>query len=182
MRRTNYLLSWSERCAGIALPRTLRPELRAPLAVLGCALALVVLLAAVQHERLRAVAAEGARYADQLGVAETRAARATAAERDVARIRTIAARLDALRSLGAERTAEIVRLGDALPAESWLTSLRADAAALTLEGRGARLSAVARTMADLAALRGYAGARLISLHDDAATPEVGYAIALERRR
>jgi Tfp pilus assembly protein PilN len=182
MRRTNYLLSWSERYAGIALPSTLRPELRAPLAVLACALALVVLLGSVQHARLRAVAADEARYAEQLGAAERRAARTTAAEGEVARLRTIAARLDALRSLGSEHTAEIARLGNALPSESWLTSMRADPVALTLEGGSARISAIAQTMANLTALRRYPGIRLISLHEDSATSDVSYAVALERRR
>ncbi|HEY0393373.1 MAG TPA: hypothetical protein VGD01_02645 [Candidatus Elarobacter sp.] len=182
MRRINYLLSWSERHAGVALPNAVRPELRAPLAVLACAFGLVLLLWAVQDARLRAAAQDGVRYARQADAAEARLARSGDVERDVASLRALAERLALTRQTGARRAAEIAVLGNALAAESWLTSVHVDPAAISLEGRSARLTAVGATIGNLSRLHAYAAVRLVSLHDDSATSGLTYALALEQRR
>ena len=62
MRRINYLVSWSERRFGIALPPAVAPALRAPVAVFACSLALVLVLWSVQYVRLRSAERDGADY------------------------------------------------------------------------------------------------------------------------
>jgi len=182
MKRINYLVSWSERYAGITLPAALAPELRAPVAVLACSLALVAVLGAVQHARFAAVERDGAEYARRLAATQATVARVRAVESEVARLRALDARIREIRRSGPARASEIAALGNRLPADAWLTAVRADRTALTLEGHGARLSAVGRTIASLAALPPYAGARLVSVHEDPVRRGVTYALALDPRR
>ena len=181
MNRVNYLLTWSERHAGITLP-TLAPPLRAPLGVFGCALALVIVVWAVQHARLASLEARGADYAHKLAAAGAAMARVRAVEADVARLRILGERIDAIRRTGPLRAGEIAALGDRLPDGAWLTSLHADRAALALEGRGARIESVAAAVAGLTRLPAYGGVRLLSVRDDPAGRGVSYALAVDARR
>ena len=182
MKRINYLLSSSERYTGVTLPPALAPELRAPVVVLACSLALVVVLWAVQHARIAAAERDGAEYARRLAATEISIARVRAVEKDVVTLRALDERIREIRRSGPARASEIAMLGNRLPADAWLTAVRADRTALAVEGHGARLSAVGRTIASLAALPPYAGARLISVHEDPVRRGVAYALALEPRR
>jgi Tfp pilus assembly protein PilN len=181
MTRINYLVSWSERYAGIAFP-ALAPGLRAPLAAFGCALALVIVGWAVQHARLAALEDRGAEYQRRLAAATVDLARVHALEAEVVRLRLLGERVDAIRRTGPRRAAEIAALGDRLPAGAWLTSLHADRAALALEGRSRRIEVVAAAVAALTHLPAYNGARLLSVREDPAGHGVSYALALDARR
>ncbi|HYW54845.1 MAG TPA: hypothetical protein VE826_12815 [Dongiaceae bacterium] len=182
MRRINYVVSSSERHAGIALRLTVAPALRAPLAVLACSLALVAVLWTVQHVRLLAAERDGAEYARRLATAQAGFARMRTVERDVARLRALTERVAAVRRSGAQRAGEIAALGNRLPPDAWLTSLRADRIALTLEGHGARIGTVGTAIAGLAHLPPYTGVRLLSVREDSARSGVTYAIALDQPR
>ncbi|MDB5072723.1 MAG: hypothetical protein JWM87_3834 [Candidatus Eremiobacteraeota bacterium] len=182
MRRINYLVTWSERRIGLALPPAIPPALRAPLAALLCSIAFIAVVWGVQHARLRAAERDGAELARQLARSEREIATIRAIERDVTRLRTLAERIATVRGSGTARASQIAVIGNRLPHDAWLTSLHADHAALALEGRGARLGAVAAAIAGLAQLPSYTGARLVSVHDDPSRTGVTYAIALEQRR
>lgn len=182
MRRIDYVVSLSERHAGVTLRFDLTPALRAPLAVLACSLALVGLLWTVQHVRLLAAEREGAEYARRLAAAEAGFTRVRSVERDVARLRALADRIAAVRRSGPQRSDAIAALGNRLPPDAWLTSLRADRVALTLEGHGAQVATVGTAIASLARLKPYAGVRLLSVREDAARAGVAYALALDQPR
>ena len=108
--------------------------------------------------------------------------RVRAIEGDLARLRRLGERIDTIRRSGPLRAGEIAALGDRLPAGAWLTSLHADRAALALEGRGARIEAVAAAVAGLTQLPSYGGVRLLSVREDPAGRGVSYALALDARR
>jgi Tfp pilus assembly protein PilN len=182
MRRINYLVSWSERHIGVALPRAISPPLRAPLAALMCSIAFVMVVWGVQHARLHAAERDGAELARRLARAEREVAAVRAVERDVTRLRALSERIAWIRGSGTARASQIAVVGNRLPHDAWLTSLHADHGALALEGHGTRLTAVGTAIAGLAQLPSYAGARLISVHDDPSRAGVTYAIALEPRR
>ncbi len=181
MRRINYLPSWSERHIGVALP-ALAAELRAPLVALAGAIALAAVLWAVQATRLQAAERDGAAAAERLAAMQLDVARVRTVEHDVERFRALDERVEALRRSGAARANEIAALGNRLPPDAWLSSLRADRGTLALEGHGARLAAVGTAIASLAALPAYGAARLVAVHEDPARSGVTYALSLEPRR
>jgi Tfp pilus assembly protein PilN len=182
MKRINYLTSWSERRLGVALPSSVAPRLRAPLAALAAALALVGLLWMVQATRLHAAEREGVAYAQRLAAIEIAVARVRVVERDVARLRILSERVAEVRGSGARSASEVAALGNRIPAGAWLTLLRADRAALALEGRSARIDTVGSMIAALAGLPPYVGARLVTLRDDPVRADVTYAIEVDRKR
>jgi len=181
VRRFNYLLGWSERGAILGLP-ALAPALRAPLVALACALALVGVLWAVQQARLASVERSGAEYARRLTVLTVEIARVRALERDRARLNVLRTRVETIRRSGPLHAGEIAALGDRLPDGAWLTSLRVDRGSLTLEGRGARIEAVAGAVSGLARLPAYEIVRLLSVRAESAGSAVSYALALDARR
>jgi hypothetical protein len=181
MRRIDYLVSPTERCLGFDPGALIAPSLRVPLGVLGCALAVVTLGASAEHVRLRAAETDGAMIAARLAAVEDDVARTRAVERDVVRLRALGARAAEIRRSGDLAASRIAALGNRVPAGAWLSSLRTDRAALSVEGGGARLGAVAETLAAFARLEAYSDARLLSVHDDPVRPGVTYALALERR-
>ena len=179
MRRINYLSSWSERHLGVALPSPITAELRAPMASLAGAIALAGVLWAVQQTRLHAAEHDGAAYAERLSATQLDVARVRAVEHDVELLRMLGDRVDAIRRSGALRANEIAALGNRLPADAWLSSLRADRGMLALEGHGTRLAAVGTAISSLAALPAYRTARLVAVHEDPVRSGVTYALSLE---
>jgi Tfp pilus assembly protein PilN len=179
--RFNYLIGWSERHAGVSLAPVLGAASRGPLIALACAFAVVFVSWALQNARLADAEARGAAYARRAAAAAPEVARARAVEREVARLRALAERVAAIRHAGAQRASEIAALGNRLPPDTSLTSLRVDRTALALEGRGERIEAVAAALTGLAGLPPYAGARLLSVREDPTGHGVTYALALDTR-
>ncbi len=179
MRRINYLPSWSERHIGIALPSLVAAELRVPLAALAASIALAGVLWGVQSTRLHAAERDGAAYAERLAATQLDVARVRAIERDVARFTALGERIETTRRSGALHANEIAALGNRLPADAWLSSLRADRGTFAVEGHGARLAAVGTTIATLATLPAYRAARLVAVHEDPVRAGVTYALSLE---
>ncbi|MEA2784507.1 MAG: hypothetical protein QOF71_611 [Candidatus Eremiobacteraeota bacterium] len=178
MRRINYLPSWSERHIGLTLP-AVAGELRAPFAALAGAIALAAALWAIQQTRLHAAERDGAAYAERLVETQLDVARVRAVEHDVERLRALRERVDTIRRSGAMRANEIAALGNRLPPDTWLSSVRADRGTLAVEGHGTRLAAVSSAIASLAALPAYRTARLVAVHEDPARGGVTYALSLE---
>jgi Tfp pilus assembly protein PilN len=182
VRRINYLVSWSERSIGVALPNEIAPALRIPLIALAAATTLVALLWTVQATRLRTAERDATAYAYRLAAADAAVARVRVLEREVAQLRSLSDRVAQIRRTGDARASEIAALGNRLPDGVWLSSLRADRGVLALEGRSARLSAVGTAMDALAGLPGYSGARLVAVRTEPARSGVTYSVELERRR
>jgi|GEM_PF-1939374 len=180
MRRINYLPSWSERHIGIALP-AVTAGLRAPLIALASAIALAGVLWGVQATRLHAAERDGTAYAERLAATQLDVGRVRAIERDVERLRVLGERVDTIRRSGALRANEIAALGNRLPADAWLSSLRADRGTLAVEGHGTRLAAVGAAIGSLATLPAYRSARLLAVHEDPVRSGVTYALSLEPR-
>jgi Tfp pilus assembly protein PilN len=182
VKRTNHLVTPSERWTGVDLGVLVAPALRVPLAVLACAIALAGVTGAAEQLRLRAAEDQGAVYERQLAAVELDAARIRAVERDVARLHALEASIAEIRRSGALQASEIAALGNRVPPGAWLTSLRADGAAIAIEGGGRGLDAVATTVSSLAHRAPYGDARLLSVHDDPVRSGVRYALMLEKRR
>jgi Tfp pilus assembly protein PilN len=180
MNRINYLVSPFERFAGTT-PALPAPHLRRPLAALAASIALVAAAWCTQAVRLNAARSDGARYAQRLAAVEGQVAHVRALQRDLIRLRTIANRISHLRASGSARASEIAALGNRLPPDAWLTSLHIDRAAVSVEGRSARLGGVGSAMTSLAALPRFESARLVAVHSDPVHAGVTYAIALERK-
>ena len=178
MKRINYLPSWSERHIGLTLPSIAR-EMRAPLAALACAIALAAGLWAVQQARLHAAERDGAAYAERLADTQLDVARVRAIEHDIERLRVLRDHVETIRRSGALLANEIAALGNRLPPDAWLSSVRADRGTLALEGHGTRLAAVSSAITSLAALPAYRAARLVAVHEDPARSGVTYALSLE---
>jgi Tfp pilus assembly protein PilN len=179
VKRINYLVTRSERLFGVALPRTVAVRLRRPLSGLAGALLLVGVLHAVQHLRLADVAHTAALDAERLAATDVALRRVQAVENDVVRLRALVRRVDDIQRSGARHAAAIAAIGNRVPGDAWLSAIRAEHRGFALEGRGARLSAVAATMAALATLPAARGARLLDVHGDRDQVGVTYAIALE---
>ena len=182
MTRFNYLIGWTERHAGVTLGSAFAPALRGPLIALACAFAVVFVSWALQRTRLADADARSAEYTRRAAAIATDVARVRAVEREVAQLRTLALRAGAIRRSGAQRASEIAALGNRLPSDAWLTSVRADRTALALEGRGERIETVAAALTGLARLPPYTGARLLSVREDPVGRGVTYALALDARR
>lgn len=179
MKRINYVVTRGERLFGVALPRTVAPRLRRPLCALAGALLLVGALHGVQQLRLAGAARTAALDAQRLAATDAAVRRVRAIENDVARLRALARRVDDVRRSGARHAATIAAIGNRVPGGAWLSAIRAEHGGFALEGRGARLSAVAATMAALATLPASGGVRLLDVRGERDRTGVTYAIALE---
>jgi Tfp pilus assembly protein PilN len=156
-------------------------RLRHTLAALGIAVFAISTTAAVETARLADLRRSGVALTQQLARADAVAADARTMRRDLARLRGIALRVAATRRSGPAGANEVASLGNRLPPDVWLTSLRIAPGEIALEGRGARLEAVAAAMRALARSPHVVEARLVNVHDDAVHGGFAYALALDRR-
>ena len=180
MKRINYLVAPSERIFGPAFRAAVSRPLRLPLVALGGALASLGLPYCAETARLQQLEHAGAAYQMHIAATALDVGRVRILERDVARLRGLSDELASIRRSGDVRANEIAVLGNQLPGDVWLTALRKDGEALDVEGGSGRLSMVAATIAALARLPQYSGARLVAVRSEAARPEVTYSIVLER--
>lgn len=136
----------------------------------------------IELVRFDAARRDGVALSEQLMEADAASVRARSVQRDLERLRGVAGHLEATRRAVLANASEIAALGNRLPPEVWLTSLRVGPDAVALEGRGARLDAIAAAMSALMRLPRFAQARLVSVRSDALHGGFDYAIALERSR
>lgn len=181
MIRVDYLVSPFERIAGFAMPELPAP-LRRPLLALGASLIVVSSFSTLEELRLRAALADGDRFAQSAAAAAASAARVRALATDVERLRALTDRIDSMRASGASNADALAAIGNGVPRDAWLSAVRIDRGAYTLEGRTGRLGAVSATMSALGALRPFAGAKLLAVRREGTSDDVTYSIALEPRR
>ncbi|HEX3468902.1 MAG TPA: PilN domain-containing protein [Candidatus Elarobacter sp.] len=182
MKRINYLVAPGERLFGGAFAGLAAPRVRLAVACIGGALAVLALPAWVESARLHDLERAGAAYEARLDETAIDAARVRRLERDVTRLRALDDGLTSVRRSGDASADEIVTLGNALPDDAWLTTLRRDGDGLDVEGAGDRMRTIAAALAALARLPRYATARLVSAYGAAGGTKVSYSIVLERRR
>ena len=182
MRQFNYVVTPVERIFGAALPAAVPQSLRVPLAALACALIAAGLGYGVQEARVHAADDEAAVLTLRLSEAEVAVARVRRLANDVERMSALARRVEAIRNSGDLRANELAALGNDVPPDAWLTSIRVEARGLGIEGRGKRLDVVGTTMAALGRLPTYRGARLVHVHGEPPRAGVTYALALDPAR
>jgi len=180
MRRINYLRSPSERLFGV--PLRVGAHARAPLAALGTAMLLVATVWFLEEARLGAAQRAGIDAAAHLRSIAPELARTRALEAEVARLRALDRLVDELARSGTRSASRLALLGNRLPREAWLTTIRVQGRDIALEGRGAKFATVGNALATLQRLPGYASARLLTVRRDALHADVVYAIALEALR
>lgn len=182
MKRINYLVAPSERLFGDVVGRLATPSVRLAAATVGGAVLALAVPAGIESARLHELERVGAAYEARLAETALDAARVRRLERDVARLRALDDELLSVRRSGGASADEIAALGNALPGDTWLTTLRRDGDGLDVEGTGDRMRSVASALAELARLPRYATARLVSAYGTSGGAKVNYAIVLERRR
>jgi Tfp pilus assembly protein PilN len=182
VKRINYLVAPGERLFGDTLRSAASPRLRLAVVAIGGALASLVLPYCAESTRLHELESAASAYRTELADIAVDVGRVRGLERNIAKLRAVSDEVVAIRRSGGMRADEIAELGNALPSESWLTALRRDGEALEVQGGSARLSTVAATIAALARLSRYSGARLVSAYGGESRPQVSYSIVLERRR
>jgi len=157
---------------------------RSALLVFAAAIVAVGVVGLVERYRLASLDRELATLSTRIAVAERDDARSDRLNREVRRQRDLGAAIDAARDDTALAANTIVRLGNRLPAQTWLTKLESvRSGSWTIRGRSARLDDIRVTLAAVARLDRTASARLVSV--DAAgsrSPLLDFTIALERPR
>lgn len=164
MKRHNYAPTPLALAVSAITERLAMPALRAPAAIVAAALAAIAVTAAVELERIRAL--------DRAVVVLN--ARAAESAQDAARFAALDARVTGLRRIENEiveahrRTlaglSDLALLGNLLPAQVWLTRIRADRdGTWAIEGRSGRVPEVGATLAGVARIAPAARVRLLSL-------------------
>jgi hypothetical protein len=180
MTRFNYAPSRFERAFGAASSRR-APIARGPLLALAASLLLVGTLVFVQAFRLRALEGAAAVLSTRRAALQPALVRLRSAEAEERRLEGLLAADRGVRRSGTLSANEIAAIGNALPAQTWLTGVRIEPGAVALEGRCAGMRGVADALAALARVDGIATVRLITAKRDATRSDVAYEIALERR-
>lgn len=178
MSRINYLVTPVERLVGNRL--RLLPAFRRPLMALGAALALLGILLGIEATRLDHLHREAAATETRIAALADVVRQVRAVEQDVARLRALGVRIAAIRRSGDIAANEIASVGNALPADVWLTSLRRDGATIAIDGGARSVTAIATALDPLAHLSGTA--RLASARMPPGSRELRYSVVLEPRR
>lgn len=177
MTRLNYLPTPMRDT--LAAHLQLDARTRAPLGALAAALLAVATIGFVEDARLAAAQRAHLAARARLGGLAATLARTHALADDVTRLRALDREVDELASSGARTAGRLARLGDRVPADVWLTTIRVAGHELALEGRGTRLAAVGATLATLRRTPGYRAARLVTVRHDALHAGFLYTIALD---
>jgi len=182
--RFDYRQTTFERWLGRRPVFVVDRTMRAALLAIAAAIVAVAIVALIECRRLAALDGELAALADRIAVAERDDARSDALQHDVARLRDLCATLDGARRDTAIATNTIVRIGNRLPPQTWLTSVQTDrTGAWTIGGRSARLDEIGTTLAAVARLEPAATARLVSVNATGARGALlDFSIAFEQRR
>jgi Tfp pilus assembly protein PilN len=182
MTRTDYLVSRWERLLGVAPPTVVPQTLRGPLIAFIASLGLIASLGIVQAVRL-----DYARH--DVDIATQRLARDEAAlrqldavELEIRQLRALDREIDRISQTGVHGTSAVAAIGNQIPHDAWLSSIRRERDGYVLEGGARHVSTVSRTLAALAALHGTGPARLVSLAEAPAGRGFRYAITLGASR
>jgi Tfp pilus assembly protein PilN len=182
MKRFNYLRSRTERAFGVAVPSLWDDHTRRGLWWYAAAIGIVCAVWLLQQARYQRLEHDGASLAARLALIRVAAEHVSETERDTARMRRIAASIARVRGSGRVLANELATIGNTLPDDAWLTSVRIAPRALSIEGRSRHVRGVAAALAGLSGVAGSGPVRLLAMRLDAARSEMTYSIALGRRR
>ena len=182
MKRFNYLRSRTERAFGVAVPSLWGGERRRGPWWYAAAIAIVCAVWLVQQTRYQRLEHDGASLATRLAFIRIAAERVNATEYDMARMRRIATSIARVRASGTVLANELATIGNTVPDDAWLTSVRVAPRALSIEGRSRHVRGVAAALAGLSGVAGSGPVRLLAMRLDAARAEMTYSIALGRRQ
>jgi len=172
--RYDYRQSAFERLLGrrprIALDRRLWPSF----AAVAAAVLLVAMVTGAETRRIAILDGDLATFADRIARADRDAARDRRAIAAVEHDRLIADALLGARRDTAVATNAIARIGNRLPARTWLTSVRTDpGGAWSIAGRSTQIERIGATLAAIAALDRGATTALVSI---AASGRTGHTL------
>lgn len=140
------------------------PAFRRPALALGCGLLALAATWWLQTQRLATAAAELAALEQRAHAADASEARVRRVHAEVVRLRAIDARLIAARGAGLVAANAIVRVGNALPAQTWLTALgTAPDGSWTIGGTSARLDEIGAMLRRVQSLDRRGSPRLVSI-------------------
>jgi Tfp pilus assembly protein PilN len=165
MTRFDYRQSSFERLAGRRRPIAIAPEMRLPLFALGAALLLVAATGLIEAQRLAGVNASAVALAERLAIARRDAARVDAERASVQRLRRLHDAVAASHrdTVIAENT--IARIGNALPADTWLTRVASTPGGeWSIAGRSTHVEHVGAMLTTIGAADPAASARLVSIN------------------
>ncbi len=184
MTRFDYRQTSFERWLGRRPVFVVDRPLRAAFLAIAAAIVAVGVVALIECRRIAALDGELAALADRIAVAERDDARSDALQRDVERLRDLCATVDGARRDTAFATNTIVRIGNRLPPQTWLTSVQTDrTGSWTIGGRSARLDEIGTTLAAVAQLEPAATTRLVSVNAAGARGALlDFSIAFEQPR
>lgn len=182
MRRYNYAPSPFSVALVAAAERLTLPALRAPAAIVASALTAVGVTVGIEIERIAALERAAIVIHERAAETAADAARLTASDADLSRMRRIEAAIDDAHRTAIAGLNELVLLGNRLPAQTWLTRIHADRVGTwAIDGRSVRIPEVGATLAGLQRLQPVARVRLLSLTGPAdRTHAVRFSLAWER--
>jgi hypothetical protein len=179
MTRIDYRVSRYERLLGVAPPSAPAAQTRGPLLALLGTLAVFGFLAGIQHSRLARVQRDVARVSVRLALDDDALRRLAILEGDVRRLRALDDEIGRVAATGAQSAGEVTAIGNEIPAQAWLSSIRRLHDGYALEGQARDVALVGRM---LAGLRPVGPARLSSVQQAPLGRDVSYAISVRSAR
>lgn len=163
---------------------TIAARLRAPLGALAGTAALVAALYTVQTVRLHVASEWHDNALVRLAQSEAAVRQIKSLDANVARRSALAAAVIEVQRSGTRRANELAWIGNTLPSETWLSSVRVDAGNYALEGGAKRVAAVGAALLALRSNSALGIPRLLSVTDEgtAVPGTVRYVLRLEAPR
>ncbi len=156
-------------------------RVRGPLAALAATVALTAMVSVVQLDRLHAERASYLRVEDRAASLRIQLDALFALRAHIVTQARLRDALDAMRRTSNARIDEIAWIGNRLPAQTWLRSLRYDNDGYWLDGSSTRAAAVGASLLALADADHRTAPELVSLRDDPAA-RVSYSLHLHAPR
>jgi hypothetical protein len=162
--RYNYQPSAFEQFAAHVPATTIDPALRRTLVRAGAILGALGILTAIELGRLATAEKDLDALRARAAASAPAAAAAARLTSDVEQLRATAAAIDRSRRDGLLRADDLVRVGNLLPEQTWLTAIHEDRSGTwSIEGRSTRLVEIGATLGALQRLDPRAGVHLVSV-------------------
>jgi hypothetical protein len=164
MTRFNYSRTFFERLAGVAPSELLGNRLRLPVALAGAVALLLSVASGIEMQRLSALDRDLGNLQARLRAVQPAAGRASSVIAAMIHERRDDDRIQDARREAIASTNTIARLGNALPARTWLTNIQSTpAGAWTIAGRSDRVAEIGTTLRTIQQFEPQATAQLVSI-------------------
>ncbi len=165
MTRYNYRQSRFERVVGRRPDMAIDRNMRSPIIAIGAALLLTAVVYGVEWQRVAVLDAELSALQDRIATAKQADIRVDTLGRSVAELRAIRTAVAGSRRDTVIVTNTIARIGNGLPAQTWLTSVQPGRSGTwSIAGRSTRIDQIGSTLASIGELDHAATARLVSIN------------------